>query len=69
MTQNLNEESQLDNVTLISTAQLRQMVGGVSDMTIWRWVKAGVIPKPKKIRKRNYWPKSETIAALESASE
>ncbi|MCG8097263.1 MAG: transcriptional regulator [Candidatus Thiodiazotropha endolucinida] len=69
MNQNLNENSPLDNVTLLSSAQLRQIAGGVSDMTIWRWVKAGIIPKPKKIRKRNYWPKTETIAALESTSE
>lgn len=29
---------------------------GVSSMTIWRWVKAGILPKPDKIQGRNYWP-------------
>jgi predicted DNA-binding transcriptional regulator AlpA len=43
---------------LITTRQLRERVGGVSEMTIWRWVQRGLLPKPRKINSRNYWPES-----------
>ena len=32
-------------------------------MTLWRWVQKGILPAPRKINKRNYWPES-AIAAV-----
>ncbi|MCK7581719.1 MAG: helix-turn-helix domain-containing protein [Chromatiales bacterium] len=52
----------------ISSTEARRLAGNVSDMTIWRWVNLGVIPKPMKIRNRNYWRRGEFLAALERAS-
>lgn len=42
---------------LITQAEIKDTFGGVSDMTIWRWLqdpKMG-FPKPIKIKTRNYW--------------
>jgi len=43
---------------LVSSTTLRRELGNVSDVTIWRWTKSGVLPQPVKINKRNYWPAS-----------
>lgn len=55
--------------SLVNSSEARFLAGGVSDMTLWRWIKAGVIPAPLKIRKRNYWKRGEFIAALEAAAD
>lgn len=41
--------------TLIAQPKLRQIMGGISDMTVWRWRKDGLLPAPIVIRKRNYY--------------
>ncbi|MCW5750878.1 MAG: AlpA family phage regulatory protein [Alphaproteobacteria bacterium] len=39
--------------------------GGVSEMTVWRWVKAGTFPRPIKIgAHRVGWLESEFLAWL-----
>jgi predicted DNA-binding transcriptional regulator AlpA len=43
---------------LVSSAAVRRELGDVSEMTIWRWTKTGILPQPIKINKRNYWPAS-----------
>lgn len=43
---------------LVSSTTVRRELGDVSEMTIWRWVKAEILPAPIKINKRNYWPAS-----------
>lgn len=43
---------------LVSSRTARAELGDVSEMTIWRWVKAGIMPEPIKINGRNYWPAS-----------
>jgi predicted DNA-binding transcriptional regulator AlpA len=48
---------------LVGAADAKKLLGGVSDMTIWRWVRDGVLPDPQKIRNRNYWWKSQLIQA------
>ena len=42
---------------LLTSVQVRGMVGGVSDMCIWRWIRDErvLFPKPMKMNKRNYW--------------
>ena len=49
---------------LIGATEARRLAGNVSDMTLWRWMKDGIIPQPTKIRRRNYWKRGEFIAAL-----
>lgn len=41
--------------SLVTQSQLKQLAGGISDMTVWRWRRAGIIPEPTNIRGRNYW--------------
>ena len=50
---------------LITSATLRAKFGNVSDMTIWRWQRAKLIPEPIKIRNRRYWDEGKVNAALE----
>ncbi len=52
-----------DPDSLISSATGRKLAD-VSLMTLWRWGKAGILPKPLNIRGRNYWRRSEFLAAL-----
>jgi predicted DNA-binding transcriptional regulator AlpA len=54
---------------LLSSAQTAAYLGGISTMTLWRWVRDGVIPAPIKIRNRNYWRQSGLDAAVESAAQ
>ena len=51
----------MSNDPLMQSRQVRAALGDVSDMTIWRWVKAGILPEPIKINSRNYWRQSEVI--------
>ena len=46
-------DSDLDR--LISQPQLRHLFGQISDMTIWRWRKSGILPDPIVINRRNYF--------------
>lgn len=49
---------------LITSAQLAALAGGKSQMTLWRWLREGVLPPPIIIRRRRYWPRSVALAAL-----
>ena len=46
-----------DDDTLLTSAQTRARVGGVSTMCIWRWMRDPRVrfPAPVKINGRNYW--------------
>jgi predicted DNA-binding transcriptional regulator AlpA len=46
-----------DDDTLLTSAQTRARVGGVSTMCIWRWMRDPRVrfPAPIKINGRNYW--------------
>lgn len=50
--------------TLIAQPKLRQIMGGISDMTVWRWREAGLLPAPIVIRRRNYY-RADDVAALQ----
>jgi predicted DNA-binding transcriptional regulator AlpA len=53
---------------LIEADEVRQMYGGVSRRTIWRWADAGVIPRGVRVGGKRFWPLSvieEALAALE----
>ena len=53
---------------LITSGEAKRLAGGISDMTVWRWIRAGIIPSPLKIRGRNYWRRSEFVRSLEAAA-
>ncbi len=53
---------------LINRRQLRELIP-VSDMSIWRWTKAGIFPEPIKILGRNYWPLMKSIGSLRAAND
>ena len=48
---------------LVTQAEVKRLVGGKSNMTIHRWIGAGVLPPPLKICGRNFWPR-RVIAEL-----
>ena len=45
----------------LTAAHVRARYGGVSDMTIWRWLKDPglAFPKPRRINRRRYWKISD----------
>ena len=49
--------SQPGDEDLINSRELRRMFGGVSEMTIWRWLQSETVgfPKPIVISGKNYW--------------
>ena len=59
--------SQLLTVYL-NAAMVRALLGGVSDMTIWRYLNDPTLnfPKPIYIRRRRLWNEAEVVAWLQS---
>ena len=53
---------------LISAATVRDLCGGVSDMTLWRWLNDRDMnfPEPVYIQKRRYWREAELDAWIEA---
>ncbi|MCF6304462.1 MAG: transcriptional regulator [Rhodobacteraceae bacterium] len=58
-------------IQIIAVTALREALGGVSEMTIWRWLKDPALnfPKPIYISKRRYWRYEDVLAWLESQAE
>lgn len=56
--------------TRIGIARVRQLCGGVSEMTIWRWLNepARQFPRPIYIGRRRYWKETEIVAWLDDQS-
>ncbi|AFL73578.1 helix-turn-helix transcriptional regulator [Thiocystis violascens] len=54
----------LPDEALVTQGQLKTLFGNVSDMTIWRWRQAGLIPEPTHIRGRNFWRAGVARATL-----
>jgi predicted DNA-binding transcriptional regulator AlpA len=52
----------------IQAAIVRQLCGGISDMTLWRWQDNPelIFPRPIYIGRRRYWREAEIIAWLEA---
>ncbi len=48
------------NDRFIGSKELRKIVGNKSRVTIWRWVRSGFLPKPRKIGPNSIaWLESE----------
>lgn len=45
----------------LTSSQLRDMIGGVSEMTIWRWSTDESVnfPRPVRIGRRRFWRADE----------
>lgn len=52
---------------LLTAREVRETLGGVTDMSLWRWLNDDRLdfPKPVVIRRRRYWRQSE-IAAFQT---
>ena len=46
-------------VLLVRNATVRKYFDGISDMTLWRWIRYRGFPKPTKMNGRNYWNPSQ----------
>lgn len=53
---------------LLTAAAVRDALGGVSDMTLWRWLNDPALsfPKPIYIARRRYWREADIIEWLEA---
>jgi len=38
-----------------TSRHVRKALGDISDMTLYRWVKSGLLHPPEKFNGRNYW--------------
>lgn len=56
---------------LISANAVREICGGVSDMSLWRWLHHPELnfPKPIYIGQRRYWREADLAAWIESRAE
>ncbi len=50
---------------LITDKQLREKLGGCSNMMIWRLRRDGKLPMPKKLGNRNVTPEDEADKAIQ----
>lgn len=52
----------------IPAAQVRELCGGVSEMTLWRWLNHSDLnfPRPTYIGRRRYWCEADVIAWLDA---
>ncbi|WP_417493038.1 helix-turn-helix transcriptional regulator [Maricaulis sp.] len=53
----------------ISAATVRELCGGISDMTLWRWLDQRDFPEPARIGRRRYWRETEVLAWLNTFRE
>ena len=53
---------------LLTAAAVRDALGGVSDMTLWRWRNDPALnfPKPIYIARRRYWREADVIEWLDA---
>ena len=60
-------ESCVENRRIGATA-VRELCGGISDMSLWRWLNDPEydFPKPIYIGRRRYWREADVIAWLEA---
>ncbi|WBU53512.1 AlpA family transcriptional regulator [Paracoccus sp. SCSIO 75233] len=56
---------------LIPAATVRELCGGISDMSLWRWLHDPELnfPKPIYIARRRYWREADMSAWLDAQAE
>ena len=56
---------------LISASAVRELCGGISDMSLWRWLNDPELnfPKPIYIARRRYFREAEILAWIEAQAE
>ena len=54
---------------LIQGLELRNLLGGVSDMWIWRRLQDGTLPKPILISNRRFWRRDEVADYIKRRSD
>lgn len=64
----MNTKSYADD-PLVPQAGVKRQLGGISDMTCWRWRRIGLLPPPVVINCRNYWRQSQVDALVAGATE
>ena len=52
---NSTQTQSIPLVVLVRSTTVKESFGGISDMTLWRWIKYRDFPKPTKLNGRNYW--------------
>ncbi len=59
------------NSKLLTSTQVREKLGNVSDMTLWRWLHHPTMnfPQPIYIGRRRYWREDELVAWLSDQLE
>ena len=63
-----SEEKEEDRI--IRFPELQRVYGGASRTSIWRWEKAGLVPKRIKIGPRSVgWIRSEVIAKIKNLKQ
>ena len=55
-----------DPEALITDTQIRDLCGGISTMTLWRWRREQGFPRPRKINGRNYNTRREILEHLDA---
>lgn len=52
---------------LINSAAVRDICGGISDMSLWRWLNDPKMkfPKPVVIQRRRYWREADVMQWIE----
>lgn len=52
----------------IPSKEVRELCGGISDMSLWRWLNNPALdfPKPIYIGRRRYWRESEILDWLDT---
>ena len=53
---------------LIPSATVREICGGISDMSLWRWLNDPKLsfPQPIVIQRRRYWHEVDIIAWIDA---
>lgn len=53
---------------LIPAKTVRQLCGGISDMSLWRWLNDPALgfPRPVYIQKRRFWREAEILEWIEA---
>ena len=58
----------MNDTQLITATSVRNTLGGISDMCLWRWINHPDLgfPKPVVINRRRYWREADIAAWLDA---